>query len=268
MQAWFSICLCHTCSRQCLTCFKISGLPCTALYILQLRALACFENWLPVLLKYAILLYHMFMCVSCYMCSRQRLTCFTYLAYLAPLCTNLKLCAFSTFWKCLLVLMAYAFLMQHHTVMLLRTPTWFFDGKQCQSLSLELSQLRPSACWFHLCVCCISSFCEGQYQTHSVLAACQVCDVVLHTDAIHRGGGQIIPTCRRAIYAAQLTAQPRIAEPVYLVEIQAPENALGGIYSVLNQKRGHVFEEMQRPGVLSLFCCLLMFCLPSSWSSV
>ena len=24
--------------------------------------------------------------------------------------------------------------------------------------------------------------------------------------------------------------------------------ALGGIYSVLNQKRGHVFEEMQRPG--------------------
>ena len=32
------------------------------------------------------------------------------------------------------------------------------------------------------------------------------------------------------------------------VEIQAPEGALGGIYSVLNQKRGMVFEEMQRPG--------------------
>jgi len=76
----------------------------------------------------------------------------------------------------------------------------------------------------------------------------EVCDVVLHADAIHRGGGQIIPTCRRSLYAAQLTAQPRLCEPVYLVEIQAPENALGGIYSVLNQKRGHVFEEMQRPG--------------------
>lgn len=72
--------------------------------------------------------------------------------------------------------------------------------------------------------------------------------MVLHTDAIHRGGGQIIPTCRRAIYAAQITALPRLCEPVYLVEIQAPEQALGGIYSVLNQKRGHVFEEMQRPG--------------------
>jgi elongation factor 2 len=76
----------------------------------------------------------------------------------------------------------------------------------------------------------------------------EVCDVVLHTDAIHRGGGQVIPTARRVIFASQLTAKPRLLEPVYLVEIQAPENALGGIYGVLNQKRGHVFEEMQRPG--------------------
>jgi elongation factor 2 len=76
----------------------------------------------------------------------------------------------------------------------------------------------------------------------------EIVDVVLHADAIHRGGGQIIPTARRATYAAVLTAQPRLCEPVYLVEIQAPEQALGGIYSVLNQKRGHVFEEAQRPG--------------------
>jgi len=76
----------------------------------------------------------------------------------------------------------------------------------------------------------------------------EIHDVVLHTDAIHRGGGQIIPTCRRVLYAAVLTAEPRMLEPVYLVEIQAPESALGGIYSTLNQKRGEVFEEMQRPG--------------------
>jgi len=76
----------------------------------------------------------------------------------------------------------------------------------------------------------------------------EVCDVVLHTDAIHRGGGQVIPTARRAMYAAQLTAEPRLLEPVYLVEIQCPEQALGGVYSVLNQKRGMVFEEVQRPG--------------------
>merc|ERR1719376_1663579 len=73
-------------------------------------------------------------------------------------------------------------------------------------------------------------------------------DVTLHADAIHRGGGQIIPTARRVLYAAFLTATPSILEPVYLVEIQCPEQAVGGIYSVLNKKRGHVFEESQVPG--------------------
>merc|ERR1719516_373853 len=64
-------------------------------------------------------------------------------------------------------------------------------------------------------------------------------DVTLHTDAIHRGGGQIIPTARRALYACQLTARPSLLEPVYLVEIQCPEPAVGGIYSCLNRRRGH-----------------------------
>jgi len=73
-------------------------------------------------------------------------------------------------------------------------------------------------------------------------------DVTLHTDAIHRGGGQIIPTARRVIYACQLTASPRLMEPVYLVEIQCPESAMGGIYATLNRRRGHVISEEQRPG--------------------
>jgi elongation factor 2 len=73
-------------------------------------------------------------------------------------------------------------------------------------------------------------------------------DVTLHTDAIHRGGGQIIPTARRVIYACQLTAGPRLMEPVYLVEIQCPESAMGGIYATLNRRRGHVISEEQRPG--------------------
>jgi len=75
-----------------------------------------------------------------------------------------------------------------------------------------------------------------------------VYDVTLHADAIHRGGGQIIPTARRVLYASVLTASPRMMEPVYLVEIQCPENAVGGIYGVLNRRRGHVFEEAQTPG--------------------
>jgi len=36
-----------------------------------------------------------------------------------------------------------------------------------------------------------------------------IMDISLHADAIHRGGGQIIPTARRVYYAAILTASPR-----------------------------------------------------------
>merc|ERR1712022_72435 len=73
-------------------------------------------------------------------------------------------------------------------------------------------------------------------------------DVTLHADAIHRGGGQIIPTARRAFLGAQLCAEPRLMEPVYLVDIQCPEQAMGGVYSCLNKRRGQVVEELQRPG--------------------
>ncbi|GCE97810.1 elongation factor 2 [Zygosaccharomyces mellis] len=75
-----------------------------------------------------------------------------------------------------------------------------------------------------------------------------ILDVTLHADAIHRGGGQIIPTMRRATYAGFLLADPRIQEPIFMVEIQCPEQAVGGIYSVLNKRRGQVVSEEQRPG--------------------
>lgn len=44
-----------------------------------------------------------------------------------------------------------------------------------------------------------------------------IMDVTLHTDAIHRGGGQLIPTCRRVVYASALLAEPGLQEPVYQV---------------------------------------------------
>lgn len=75
-----------------------------------------------------------------------------------------------------------------------------------------------------------------------------IMDVVLHADAIHRGGGQIIPTARRVFYASQLTAKPRLMEPVFLVDIQCPQTVIGGIYGVMNRRRGQIVEEVQRPG--------------------
>ncbi|PWN95018.1 putative EFT2-translation elongation factor eEF2 [Tilletiopsis washingtonensis] len=75
-----------------------------------------------------------------------------------------------------------------------------------------------------------------------------ILDVTLHTDAIHRGGGQLIPTCRRVCYAAAMLAEPALQEPLFLVEIQCNIDGLGGIYSTLNTRRGQVFHEEQRPG--------------------
>lgn len=73
-------------------------------------------------------------------------------------------------------------------------------------------------------------------------------DVVLHADAVHRGGGQLIPTARRVFFAAELTAQPRLMEPIFLVEITCPQSVTGGIYAVMNKRRGHIVEELQRFG--------------------
>ena len=70
-----------------------------------------------------------------------------------------------------------------------------------------------------------------------------IMDISLHTDAIHRGGGQIIPTARRVYYAAQYTAKPRFQEPIFLVDIQCPDDAMGGIYQCLSARRGIVIGE-------------------------
>ncbi|KAJ2784814.1 translation elongation factor 2 [Coemansia interrupta] len=75
-----------------------------------------------------------------------------------------------------------------------------------------------------------------------------ITDVTLHADSIHRGASQINSTLRRVVYASAMIARPGLQEPIYLVEIQCPENAMGGIYGVLNRRRGHVFAEEQRPG--------------------
>jgi elongation factor 2 len=84
-------------------------------------------------------------------------------------------------------------------------------------------------------------------------------DVTLHADAIHRGGGQIIPTARRVFYASQLTASPAFMEPIFLVEIQCPEDATGAIYSTLSQRRGEVIGEEQIAGTP---LCLMKAYLP------
>jgi elongation factor 2 len=73
-------------------------------------------------------------------------------------------------------------------------------------------------------------------------------DVVCHADAIHRGMGQIMPTARRVCFAAMMSGEPALLEPIYLCNISVPQDAMGNVYGVLTRRRGHVFSEEQKPG--------------------
>merc|ERR1739844_717444 len=42
--------------------------------------------------------------------------------------------------------------------------------------------------------------------------------------------------------------KPTLQEPVFLVEIVCPQEAMSGVYSCMNMRRGCVFEENQREG--------------------
>jgi elongation factor 2 len=75
-----------------------------------------------------------------------------------------------------------------------------------------------------------------------------IIDSELHTDAIHRGGGQLMPCARRLFYALQLLSQPTLVEPIFSCDITAPSDCMGGVYQSLNQRRGMVIEEIQIAG--------------------
>jgi elongation factor 2 len=49
-----------------------------------------------------------------------------------------------------------------------------------------------------------------------------------------------------------LSAEPRIQEPVFLVDIQCPGSVRGAVYGVINKRRGHVFAEELRGRLYSV----------------
>ncbi|RUS18498.1 hypothetical protein BC937DRAFT_88698 [Endogone sp. FLAS-F59071] len=76
----------------------------------------------------------------------------------------------------------------------------------------------------------------------------RILDSVLALEPIYRGGGQIIPTSRRVVYSSFLMATPRLMEPVFYVEIQAPADCVSAVYTVLARRRGHVTQDIPKAG--------------------
>ncbi|KAI2626399.1 P-loop containing nucleoside triphosphate hydrolase protein [Xylaria nigripes] len=71
----------------------------------------------------------------------------------------------------------------------------------------------------------------------------RITDAVLAQEAIFRGGGQIIPTARRACYSSFLMASPRLMEPLYSCSMVGPQDAVPLLYNVLARRRGHVLAD-------------------------
>ncbi|CAH8642450.1 unnamed protein product [Schistosoma curassoni] len=71
----------------------------------------------------------------------------------------------------------------------------------------------------------------------------KILDALISGEAHQRGSGQIIPTARRVAYSAFLMATPRLMEPYYLVEVQAPADCVSAVYTVLARRRGHVTHD-------------------------
>jgi elongation factor 2 len=70
-----------------------------------------------------------------------------------------------------------------------------------------------------------------------------ITDAQVHQDPAHRGGGQILPASRRLFQGLQIASMPTLLEPIFMCEISAPSQALGGVYKTLTQRRGQVVEE-------------------------
>ncbi|OQV01691.1 small GTP-binding protein domain-containing protein [Cladophialophora immunda] len=86
---------------------------------------------------------------------------------------------------------------------------------------------------------CLRPLCEEPIRNTKF----RVTGAELATEAIFRGGGQIIPTARRAVYSSFLMASPRLMEPIYSVHMTGPADSISGLYTVLMKRRGHVVSD-------------------------
>ena len=68
-------------------------------------------------------------------------------------------------------------------------------------------------------------------------------DAKINPDPVHRKDAQIIPSARRLFHGLQLASCPTLAEPVFICDITAPSDAIGGIYQTLSHRKGMIIEE-------------------------
>ncbi|RZC82845.1 hypothetical protein C5167_045632 [Papaver somniferum] len=76
----------------------------------------------------------------------------------------------------------------------------------------------------------------------------EVSDGALHVGATHRGG-VLDSAAVSSVHASLRRAAPRLLEPVYMVEVLTPMNALGTVYTVTNGRQNcQIFQQNSMSG--------------------
>jgi len=67
-------------------------------------------------------------------------------------------------------------------------------------------------------------------------------DAKMHEDAIHRGPAQVIPPVRYAINQCILRANPTLLEPLQIIRIDMPEETMGNVIALIQNRRGQIID--------------------------
>jgi U5 small nuclear ribonucleoprotein component len=139
---------------------------------------------------------------------------------------------------------------------------WAFGSSPTHGTNILLDDTLPSDVDKSMLNSCKSSIVQGFQWATREGPLCEepvrstklkILDVALADNAIHRGGGQLIPTSRKVVHSALLTASPRLMEPWYRLQIQCPGDIVKAIQPVLSKRRGHIKAEKPIPGS-PLYC--------------
>ena len=80
----------------------------------------------------------------------------------------------------------------------------------------------------------------------------RITDMKLHEDAIHRGPAQVLPAIRDALRDGMSKAGAVIFEPLQILQIEAPEEYIGELSKLIQNKRGQLLDMEQEGGRVSV----------------
>jgi len=79
-----------------------------------------------------------------------------------------------------------------------------------------------------------------------------ITDAKLHEDNVHRGPAQVIPVVAQGVKAAMMRAKPTLLEPVQIVRIDAPEELVGNVMTLIQNKRGQILDTTIEQGTAAV----------------